>query len=238
MKKLITACAVLALLAGLSPVFGGQVVSGTFDGQTANPIYIGVGFVPDWVKVVNAEAAAAASISWSVNNRAVEQLAGTVNAGAAGTNSVRTIGTGIAVYRGGDVLTAAAATNYLVRDSADYRGSGTGADVTYWTLDTNSTRYGHFDATPSTTYVGEGSRINIEGKWYTIMAMAADATVKGSVLLDEAAASGNVNALRPMFDYKLASEGTVMPAGFSIANTEVNVSGNICYFEAGVYDEK
>ena len=244
MKKVLTA--VLTALALCSVTFAGTDVSGVFNGTGGAPLYVGLGFIPDYVRIVNLESVGINQIDWSVNMRALETSGGIMTTGTAAGAITRTALTnqaGIMVYRGGDIVaSAAAATNYLVRDATDERASGTGAAVTKWTLDNAALRAGHFDATPSSTYVGEGSRICIgslgDAKWYTIIS-ASSPTTPTNVVLSEAAPSGDIVALRPMYDFKNPSAGVDMPAGFIIYDSSgANISGNKILIEAGTYDAK
>jgi len=208
--------------------------TGTFDGTGAD-LYLGIGFIPDWVKVYNLETATFPLNHWSKDMRSAEVAGGkTFNdtPGAAANASQ----VGIGVFRGGNLIEAAS-TVYLVRDPLpDKRASGAGAEIDKWTLDTAANRTGHWNDVCNTTYVGEGSRICIDGKWYTVEALTSNGEAADEVTLSEAAPSrsGVINALHGMFDFIGASAGQVMPAGFFLDSTaEANIDDALCFFEAG-----
>jgi hypothetical protein len=213
-----------------------QLISGTFHG-TGAAIYVGLGFIPDFVKIWNLESATnQLHLEWSKNMRAVALVDGLqyteVVAGGNITAARLTAGNGVSPYLGGDVMSAAS-TTYLVRDYTDYRNTSHG-NITEYHLYSAAT--GHFNAPSDATYVGVGSRICIDGKWYTITAYTDDGDATNDVTLNKTVASGTVEALTSMFDWAGAAAGTCIPAGFYSAETVVNVSGNLCFFEAGQYD--
>ena len=220
-----------------------KAISGVFNG-TGAALYLGLGFVPDWVKVYNLEDADVAVLEWNKHMaRTADMTEGRLNHTAAGlVGDPRTVSDGgIRPYRGGDVI-ASASTAYLVQDETDYRTSATYGTVKTWTLDTSANRTGHFNLEADTSYVGEGSLIVIREDVSQnviecgIVAMTSNGEQADEVTLSEAVKSGEVLSLGRMYDYVGASAGVVMPAGFSIqATTVINVSGEMCAFEAGTY---
>lgn len=225
-----------------------KLVAGTFNG-TGQDLYICCGFIPDFVKVVNVEATDTFTLPWSIHNRSEEQLEGVRYGVAAGiTGTVLTLGNGIQIFRGGTKMTLALQYNgvgngegsYLVRDALDYakRDITTGSDpIDKWTLEVTGNRTGHFNNDVVGTFIGEGSQICIDGKWTSIAVCAAgqgSATIE--VELNEAIASGVVQKITNMYDFKPLAVGSVAPAGFMIGDATTNVNDDLCFFEAGLYD--
>jgi len=226
----------------------GKIVSGNFNG-TGAALYLGIGFVPDFVRIFNQEDGSLAQLVWSRGCRSKEQEEGRLLYNDTAPNSLLLVlahGAGVAPYLGGDKMTAAS-TAYLVKDELDYKSNpkdgGTGV-ISRWTLDTSDDRTGHFNQGVDTTYVGEGSLVVIRegvgnGKIYEarVTAMTADGDATDNLELSLAIGSGDVLAVKGMYDYRGAASGVVIPAGFVInATSVINVSGEICYFEAGTYD--
>jgi len=225
-------------------------IAGTFNG-TGAALYLGIGFIPDYVRVENLESASMETIEWSRHMaRAADLKYGRQTSlvplsTVVGTaNYAALTSVGVTEYLGGDLITSAS-TAYLVRDPAwDKRDAySTGNAITKWTLDTAGNRTGHFDKEASTTYVGEGSEVWIQHPHshrparYRIEAMTSNGEATDEVTLNIAAPSGIVVALGPMYDYKGAAAGVTMPPGFALTEvTNVNVSGELCWFEAGTYD--
>ncbi len=216
---------------------------GTFNG-TGAALYICCGFVPDWVEIRNLEDSDCARIFWTIDMmRAAEQTRGYHNVGSGGAvqEDARTVSDGgIVLYYGGDVLSSAS-TTYLVpvpdSEKNQKKNSSTGNVVSTWTLDTSANRTGHFDKGVNTSYVGEGSLVLIDGKWYAIHSITNDGDAADEITLNEAAPSGEVQFIGPMYDYVGAPAGTVTPAGFKLEMTSVvNVSGELCCFTAGTFN--
>jgi len=237
MKKILFVILVVACLLALVPARAGQVISGTVNGTGTN-LYVGIGFVPDYVRLVNVESAVGvAQIEWAANMRDAGCIEGVLTE-TNGTRSLLASGGGVRPYRGGEALSSATHVYAKELASRDQRASagGTTAAITKWELDTASNRTGHFDSTASTTYVGEGSRVLIDGKWYTIEAYS-NSTADDSVTLNEAAPSGVCGFIGPMYDFVSCVAGDVTRAGFMIAGTNnVNISGQTIMFEAGLLD--
>jgi hypothetical protein len=218
-------------------------IAGTFNG-TGAALYIGCGFVPDWVKVFNLEDADCAFLQWNKHLlRAAEMPRGMLMYTAAGMlGDPRTVTDGgIHPYRGGDLITSAS-TAYLVLDDADYKTSATYGTVNKWTLGSAANRTGNFNLEADTTYIGEGSEITIrqdfDGKIITaaIQALGSNGELANEVTLSEAVKTGDILFISRMYDFVGCAANTTMPAGFLLdATTVINVSGEMCAFEAGTF---
>jgi len=223
-----------------------RIVTGTVN-ATGSTLYIGIGFIPDWVKIRNLESAETAFVEWNLHlSRFAETEAGLHYYDASGIlGAALTHGNGVAPYRGGDTF-ATAQTAYLVKDpNPDKRDAGSGADISTWTLDTPGSRTGKFNAGVNTTYVGEGSLVRIgsgsnalSSKTAAITSMTNDGDADDEVTLSEALGSGDVYFLGPMYDFTGVAANTIMPAGFSLAAVaHINdASGEAFMFEAGQYE--
>lgn len=214
-------------------------VSGTLNG-TGAAIYVGLGFVPDSVKVFNNESTTAVFGEWNRDMRTVEATGGNLVAAAV---TRATVGAGIRLYRGGD-LTVSGNSAYLI-SFADVYGKkdvraaySATAPITKWTLGNSGNRTGNFDHEASTSYVGEGSEISIYNPLTKIsynvfvQAMTSNGEAANEVTLSEAVPSGDVQFLGPMYDYVAAPAGVIMPAGFVIDSTTLSVSGQMISFVA------
>ncbi len=224
-----------------------KTVAGTFNG-TGAVLYICCGFIPDKVLVRNVEATDGFWAEWSSKYASSEQIAGGMFGTAAGIKlTVQTAGQGIQPYEGGEKLTATNQTSttygegvYLAFDRKDYKGVDIAANsdpISTWTLGSSGNRTGNFNNDVTGTYIGEGSRIKIDGKWYTITALTAGQGVSANeVTLSRAAATGTVETITGMYDLAPLAVGSLTPAGFVINNTTLNVNDNMMYFEASTYD--
>lgn len=223
-------------------------IGGTFNG-TGAAVYICIGFVPDFVKVWNCEGTQALQLEWNKNMRTTEIQEGVEL--ATSTFAANLVSAGIRQYFGGDTLTASTAGtttygegSYLKRDDHDYRyangvkglGDAVADTIDTWTLDSGFT--GHFNEDVTGTYIGEGSPICIDGKWYYITKLTAgQGEASTEVTLNQTGvASGDVQFIGGMYDYKPMVAGEVTPAGFLISDTTVNANNALCAFEAGTYD--
>lgn len=215
-------------------------IGGTFNGTGATA-YIGIGFIPDFVRLWNLEATNALIVEWNRNFvRSVEHSAGHLFTDAPSSTSTEisrlTIGTGVSIFRG-NVVAAAANTAYIVADNENHQ-----LLAKTWTLDTVANRTGHSDVELSTTYVGEGSRIIIrealtqEPKECYITAMTSNGEAADEITLSEAVKSGDILYIGNMYTHIAAAAGVRIPQGFTVTNNTVNASGNIIAFEAGLYD--
>lgn len=205
-------------------------------------ITIGIGFVPDWVRIRATNGADEERMEWSrnmdgdygaVHGMEIDDDGAITQRG----DALDSAGVGITPVLGGGSALTAASTTQLVRLAAqDQRGSGTGNDVTIWTLTTAGNATGKFDAAISTTYFGVGSRICIDGTWYVCRALSNDGDADDDVTLNAAAASGDVDFIGPMYDFMDAPAGTIMPAGFKLdASSTIGALSVPAYFEAGKY---
>lgn len=211
--------------------------------------YFGLGFRPDFVRIRNTSAADFGLIEWDrlmrLTTQNPEGLKTRYTAdGASGGNALVTTvladGAGVVPYKGGDLVTASAATHLVLASSVpefagDMRGKLAGQLVTRWTPGAGNG--GHFDAPVDTDYVGVGSRVLIGGEEYTIVAIANDGDAGSDVTLNDAAAAGDVGRIGYKADFVNAPAGTVMPAGIYLAETaDVNASPELCILEAGTND--
>jgi len=220
-------------------------ISRTFNG-TGAALYLGLGFVPDWVKIHNIEDANFCELRYSVNSRVPGQVEGVLYTD--GVPSALAYGAGVAPYRGGDYLPSGGTTVYLVEDpERDKRDAGILGTVNKWTLDTAANRTGHVDAGVNTTYVGVGSRMLIKPTnipasapiWVTVLAITNDGDAADELTLSEVVQSGDVLFISGMYDMIAAPSEAIMPAGIIINETgALNVSGEYCYIEAGIYGDE
>lgn len=229
-------------------------VGGVFNGTGAD-VYLCIGFVPDWVRVWNLEGTQRILLEWNaLMMRSAEVVEGIQLTAADQTAAALTKGNGLLPYYGGDTLTATQAGTvtygegvYLKWDNVDYRhysgnsphglGDAVAVDIGSWTLDTAANNTGHFNEDVNGTYVGEGSKIIIDGKVYTIVALTAGAgEADDEVTLSHSVKSGDVQFIGGMYSMKPMIEGEVTSEGFLISNTTVNVNDALCAFEAGKYD--
>jgi len=225
-----------------------KTVAGTFNGTDA-AVYLCLGFVPDRVKIRAVEDTDAGTLEWDINYRSAEQDNGVVYHTAGGIVPVLlTAGQGIEPYEGGDLMTTVNQTTvangegiYLKRDDKDYRSSDIidGSDlIDTWTLDNSGNRTGHFNNDIVGTYIGEGSRVCIDGKWYVIEACAGSAgSGDNEVTLSRAAGSGDVQFISNMYDYSPVPIGDVAPAGFKCCKTSIiNVNDELQAIEASLFE--
>jgi len=230
-----------------------RVVDGKFHGTGAD-VYICCGFVPDFVEVINLEDVGERLI-WSRNMTLAVAVEGLYDSSSVAIAD-QTVDEGISPYYGGETLTATMAGTvtygegvYLKPNKTDYRfganlapggGSGDGTTVTIdkWTLDTPGSRSGHFNGDVTGTYIGPGSQIMIDGKWYVIISVTA-ATGSGAdtVVLSKSVKSGQVQSIKGMYGYSPMITGQITPAGFLIQeNTNVNANDQMIWFQAGCFD--
>lgn len=225
-------------------------VGGLFNGTGAD-LYLCIGFIPDWVHVVNQESGNMEEIIWNINMaRASEAVEGLYK--VAGVWTELTLGAGIQPYKGGDTLTSTSAgvTTYgegvylkwlkndfrkLVANSPGGLGDASEEDIDTWTLDTAGSYSGHFNGAVTGTYIGKGSKIIIDGVCYAIAGWTADGGDANDVVLNLPAPSGNIEYIGPMYDFTPMISGEVTPAGFMIGHATTNVNNSICVFEAGCY---
>lgn len=225
-------------------------IARTFNGTGAT-VYIGLGFVPDWVKLTNMESTLGWRIEWSRQMRAAAceglSLKGTDHATTPAVNGALIVsrlsfGGGVAPFFGTTLATASSA--YLrPHANPDFKDQGTLGRITDWTLDTLANRTGKLNAGVPTTYVGVGSRIRIQetgtGKIKTalVTAMTNDGDATDELTLNLAIRSGKVLSLGPMYDFVGGAAGDKIPEGIIITNNTFNASGEIILIEAGTYDD-
>jgi hypothetical protein len=231
-----------------------KVVTGTFNG-TGAAVFLCLGFIPDFIKLLALEDDAGANAAWNRDMRAADCINGILDTNGATALSLLTAGNGFEPYEGGEVLTAAMQTSadygegvYLAfdkrmtrdeRNSTANGGSAVTEVISTWTLDTAGNRTGHFNEdVASGGRIGEGSKICIDGVWYTITALTAgQGEAANEVTLDRAAPSGVIEAITPMYDLAPLAVGDITPAGIKCNITSVvNVDDEMQMFIAGTYD--
>lgn len=238
----------------------GKLVSGTFNG-TGAAVYIGLGFVPDFVRVASITSSVFANIEWNVNMRVAAALEGVLDTNGNTNLAELAYGAGVAPYHGGDLMTSTNQTSvangegvYLWWDRKDYRNSSTalvnpgdavGADpIAKFTMDTVANRTGHFNADVVGTYVGIGSRIIIGGCEFTIAALTAGQGISADeVTLSQPLGSapsvmaGVVGFISNKYSLIPTPIGKVSTAGFKLSSiTNVNVDNEVQMFVAGTFD--
>lgn len=217
-------------------------ISAVFNG-TGAALTLGLGFIPDWVRLTNITAADAGVIDWHRKFGAANVIAGgRTNADSTGIQlTARAGGAGIEINEGGNALAASSSANQILADliealAGDMRNK-TGTLVDSWILDTAGNRTGHVNAGVSTTYIGAGTVLLINKKQYTIQAMSNDGDAANEITLDRAAPSGPITLATYMLGFGNAPVGQVMPAGIIIRETAiVNVSNERVLLEAGTDD--
>lgn len=229
-------------------------LGGRFNG-TGAALYLCFGFVPDWLKLWNVEAAVPLTLEWNKNMSDVLCNEGIYYGNDGGTLDLAN-GEGIAPYYGGDTLTTTTAGTvtygegvYLKADNHDYRYPNSGSHapgdavadiITTWTWDSGYT--GHFNEDVTGTYIGEGSHILIDSgkgpREYTIVALTAGAgEASGEVTISATGIkSGLVMSISGMYTMKPMVAGEVTLQGVKINHTTINANGNTIAFEAGMYD--
>ncbi len=226
-------------------------IGGNWNGTGAT-VYICCGFVPDYVFVWNLEGTAQLGSYWNKHFRAAETIEGVAIAGD-WVATEQTLGLGIQPYFGGELLTTTNQTSttygegvYLEPDYHDYRkvnsaalgvvGDAISNDIDTWTLGSGTNYTGNFNADVTGTYIGEGSPICIDGKWYTITALTASQGISANeVTLSMPAASGKITSIQGKNGYSPCAVGSITKPGFKLINTTTNVNDALMAFEAGLY---
>lgn len=230
-----------------------RIIGGNFNGTGAD-LYLCLGFVPDWIRLWNTEGTQRILLEWNQNMaRAAEVAEGIIITAADQTAAALTAGNGVQAFYGGYALTSTQAGTttygegvYLKREKKDYRfadskapdgiGDAVAVNIDTWTLDTSANRTGHFNEDVTGGFIGEGSKILIDGRWYIIQAVtAAQGEGDDEVTLNYAAPSGEVQFITGMYDYVPIKEGERCMDGVLIQNTTLNVNNQIIAFEAGMY---
>lgn len=226
----------------------------TFNGTGAT-LYLCIGFIPDYVRVWNLEGTQRILAEWNKGMMGcLEVVEGIQLTAADQTAAALTKGTGILPYFGGTVLTTTTAGTttyaegvYLKADHKDYRwvtadsphgvGDAISQTIDTWALGSSTNYTGNFNADVTGTYMGEGSPICIDGRWYTIVALTASQGISANeVTLSHAVNSGAVEYIGGMYSTIPMISGEVTRDGFVLTNTTVNVNDARCCFEAGTYD--
>lgn len=229
-------------------------IQGVFLGSAAAR-YIGLGFLPKWVKIRNMTDAAIPAIEWNedmgVSAISPEGILTSISTGNCAM-SVLVKGAGIIPYVGGTAITAAAATSIvhksLAQDPAvfpgvqgDQRGAGASGLITKFTVGNSGNSTGNFDNPVNTTYVGVGSPVIIAGQRYHIVAITSTGAAANQVTLDRTPGGNPIPGKDPygveyignMYDFVNAPTGIIMPAGIYLAETSsVNASAKLCLIEA------
>lgn len=212
-----------------------KVVRGIIKATNAT-LNVGIGFKPDFVKVLNGNDRTGLEYDSRSTN---QQPYGQTVAAAGDKADAASAAAGIAIYDGAGPLSAASTTE-VVKDKADKKGS-----VTKFTIDTASSKTGHFDAGLTTADVGVGSKVMFEdGTLAEITSLTDDGDATDEVTLDtlpeqsDGLASHGVSKIYALYDYSGAAAGVAIPEGFTIgASATVNdTSGDILLFEAGMFD--
>jgi len=232
-----------------------KVVSGTFNG-TASDLYLCIGFIPDCVTLWNLEDTARVKVEWNAGmTRALEVVDGIQLSALDQQAAALTTGTGVKRYYGGTVLAAADVGTttfgsvdaiYLKPDYKDYRYpsevssphglfDAVSQTIDTWTKGTVANK-GNFNDDVTGTYIGEGSPICIDGKWYSIVGLSSGTGISADeVTLDQTVSSGVVQYIGGMYSTIPMIAGETTKNGFIISNTTLNASDKMCAFVAGNY---
>lgn len=220
-------------------------VTGTFVG-TGSTVYVGCGFMPDWVRVIALGHTALPQVQWASSFTAPSAIEGYLDADGATAHAPLAVGEGIAPFCGGNAITADNQSAMLVPDWRDYRAvSAEGGDavnepIRRWTLDTLADRTGHFNADVVGDHIGPGSRVIINGVEYIITDLTpGEGSGDDEVTLNAAAPSGEVQAISNRVSFVAGPIGLCMPAGFRLAVPEgspINNEDEVQWFEAGTND--
>ena len=225
-------------------------VSGIFTGVGTLPLYIGLGFIPDEVRIRNIGEAEAEDLKWNVHmSREADGAEGIlrVNVGDSPSFTLLTLGEGVEPYEGEGLLGAADANKLVLADTqplyqGDMKQKGA-ADVNKWTLQTAATYKGKFNAAINATYVGVGSEVvvrqsrQLKQKAF-ITAIIDTGESDNEVTLSRALPTGEITFIGYKSDFVTAPAGSSIPAGIKINDvTYVNVSGQPCIIEASQFDQ-
>ena len=220
---------------------------GVAPGAGTSALYVGLGFVPQAVKIMNIDQAEGEILVWNTGMwRSAASYGGRIQTALAGDEALQTT-VGVEPYWGG-ALIATASANYIVRSdmvaaySGDMRAKGASSPVTKWTQ--HATVYGHFDYPISTTYVNVGSLVWIRSdstgimRPYVVRAVSNDGDATNDITLDASVGTGSVERITYFSDFVQAPAGYTMPAGIKINDvTYLNVSGQEVCIEAEDMDD-
>ena len=201
---------------------------------------IGIGFKPDFVRVLNGTE----RTELVFDSRSTKEQPYGMTVAADGVKAdAASEAAGIALYDGEGPLEADSTTE-LKEDRSDKKGS-----VTKFIIDDSANKTGHFDAALDTDKVGVGSVVVLdaegqEGHDAVITALTNDGDAANEVTLSSLPAahmSGMANQvckIMGMYDYVGGKAGQSVPAGFTIgASAAVNANdGDTLLIEAGQYD--
>lgn len=228
-------------------------VSGMYIGAGTSALYIGLGFVPDEIKLRNIDQAAQEELVWNHQMiRAATAAEGilrtTIGADDTGL-TVLTKGNGVERYWGGDLITTASANYVIPADqveayAGDMRAEGTDGLIDTWTLGSSANATGNWNAECNTTYVGVGSIITIEEtstgllKTAGVVALTSNGEAANEVTLSQAIGSGKIRKISYLYSFVNCPAGQKMPAGVKINDTTyVNVATQKCLIEASGFDQ-
>lgn len=232
-------------------------IGGNFNG-TGSTLYLCIGFVPDWIWIMNLEATTPVELVWNKHMmRSGDMIEGFEfqwNSTFSSSDAEQlTKGAGVLPYYGGTVLTTTTAgtttyaegnylkpfnydVRFLAADSSHDYNDASEETLDTWTLDSATNYTGHFNGGCTGTYIGEGSPIKIDGKYYAIVAFSSDGSDSNDVTLSHNVPSGDIEFIGGMYSTIPMTSGEVTKDGFVINDTTLNANGNLCVFEAGTYD--
>lgn len=214
----------------------------TFNGTGAT-LSLGLGFLPDWVKVYNHEITAPTWLEWNRGMRTLGPCGWLVEHVSSGATITRCAGNaGIEPFYG-TRLAANSAAYLRAHTVKDFRGQGTLGWIGNFTETVYANRTGYVNAGVPTAYVGVGSVIAIKErstgiiKTAVITTCANDGDASGELTLSDSVHSGEVYFLGPMYDLVGGLAGDQIPQGVTILLNAFNVSADYMSIEAGTYDD-
>ena len=218
--------------------------------STGSVLYVCLGFIPDWVEIINCTTLA--MLKWNRNmNRLLASEEGCTLLGSGPTFGLVTEGSGVAPF---DPVIVNLDTP-LTADSTVYHAlydENVQDDIKNWVLDTAGSRTGHFTNAAGTavdvdsSYITDtyaGSRVvikqNSNGKIIDtyVTALTADGDDTDGVEISIEATSGQVLFLGAPFTFRGMLSGQVPKQGFRLgAATSINDTTEALAIEAGTYD--
>lgn len=216
----------------------------TFNGTGAT-VYLGIGFLPDRVKVYNHEITAPTWLEWNRGMKTLGPCGWLVEHVSSGATITRcAAAAGIVPFYGRKLVTGDSATAYLrPHVIRDFRGQGTLGWIGRFTETVYANRTGLVNAGVPTTYVGVGSTIAIKEdstgviKRVSITTCTNDGDASGELTLSDSVHTGDVLFLGPMYDLIAGAVGDNIPQGVSIVLNAFNVSADYMAIEASTYDD-
>ena len=181
-----------------------RVVAGNCRG-TGAVLNVCIGFVPDWVKILNYDDDAALSpyAHWNKYFSTDAEIEGYGGTWDAALLALYTQAGGIQPYYGGvlmdsttqpSVVYGHANVDCVTWDDRDYRyktGEGphsladsAGDTIDTWSTDTAASYTGSFNADSTGTYIGIGSEICIDNDWYHIVTFSTSSATADAVELN------------------------------------------------------